>query len=208
MIERITLAVLFGAGLAVAGCKKKQAAGEPPPTDAAAATPTTARTPAAPVDPDPYFVPDDVATAAVDAAPLPVTPISEAGAAVFTAAEREFASVSWRVDATDVAFAATSVGSRDDSEDVQVVMSSGGRSQQLATCRNLSRSDGGAVTAYSRGADTAFIACFSKTEASDPGKSWGVRVKWNKDKRIAELAGTWENQGPPAFDTMDFDEAE
>lgn len=200
------LAILVAPG---ASCKKnkeaeEQAAGDP----VADASPARATKPP-PVDPDPYFEPPAAPPApAIDAAPQPASPISEGGTAVFTAATGAVSPVSWTVDATPLRFTAGIIGDAATSSDVQVVMSSGPRSLRILTCRGLSKAQGGSVTAYSRGADVAFVACFTRASSTDAGTSWGVRVKWNKDKRIAELAGTWKNQGAPAFDSMDFDEKE
>jgi hypothetical protein len=205
MFRRLVALGLIAA-LAAVGCKKKSTDPDPAGDDAAAGASATAPTAPAPVDPDPYFKADpepEVATA--DAAPLPTAPISESGAEVFSAGERSSVAVTWTVDATELQFSPVVIGARPDSSDVQVVMSSGGRSQQISTCRGLSTA-GGSVTAYQRGDGTAFIACFTRADSSDKGRSWGVRIRWNVDTRIAEVAGNWQNDGPPAFDTMDFDE--
>jgi hypothetical protein len=202
MIRRALAVSLIAATAAAGACKKKKAAEA---DDASAVEPTAKAPPTTPVDPDPNFeeLPD---TATADAAPVETTPISEAGTVVFNAADSTSATVAWTVDATELQFSAGVIGSRDDSADVQIAMASGGRQQRIATCRGLSRADGGAVTAYSRGDDVAFVSCFTRTESNDKGKSWGVRIKWNQEKRIAEIAGNFESEGQAAFDTMDFDE--
>jgi len=62
------------------------------------------------------------------------------------------------------------------------------------------------VSAYLDSAKVAFVVCESPHSKDQPGRSVGVRLAI--ENGIVAKAGDFENEGPPAYDTMDFTEGE
>lgn len=183
------------ATITLAGCKKDK----PSEPETAARDAAAAAAPAAPVDPDPYYEP--IPDKPVDAGPPPpAVAITGAGTPLFDAASGTSTPGGWTVDATELRFETVAIGITDEAADVQITMASGGRRARIATCRDLRRSGSGAVTAYKSGTDVVFISCFTSAGSGDKGRSWGVRVKWNKTTRIAEVVDRFETEGQPDFD--------
>lgn len=199
-----SIATIAVVAVAAASCAKKsaeQATGEGEGAPTETATSDTAATATPPTRPEPPPLAPDLETDEPDAGLGPTASATADGTVLFAAQDEQPVPVTWTVGASEIVFRATTAGRRASGVDVQVVMSSSGNSQLVTICRDLSTEELGTVTVYAHSDTVAYVACTSRRDAIDEGRSWGVRLEWNADKGLLEPAGSFSSPGlTPSFD--------
>jgi len=182
-----TRAFLSAAALVViaSGCQEKR-------DDAASG----AAEPSAPAATEPAGEPP---AAVIDAALAP-RPITDEGAILLDAGSERGRPAVWAIGGGEILFVATASAAGG----ARVTMRQDEETREVWACERLELARGDKVTAYRSGPSVVFIVC--ETHGADAGISQGVRLVWNPQTSAVQQRGTFENEGPPAFDSMDFDE--
>ncbi len=139
--------------------------------------------------------------AALDAAELPK--VTEAGVLLFDQKAAVQQSASWPIGDGETTLVGKS-GAAKDKGDGLVHLVRGDKATEVIRCADKEFDSALFIKAYLQSRDVVFVVCESPHEGGKGGRSVGVRLQW-KDGDVA-AAGRFENEGPPAYETMDFGE--
>lgn len=149
------------------------------------------------------------AAAVEESAPPPVEEIVEPeprklsadGAVLFQAGQAVLPPVVWEAGLTSLRFEAEAQPSGK-AQRIHVRMWEDEESTEIVSCETSYP----IAMAYLDSESIAYVVCETEHSEAAPGMSAGVRLEW-KDGQLRQ-AGSFENEGPPAYATMDFGEDE
>jgi hypothetical protein len=193
MMRALVVLALAACSLLAASCKERSVSDDEE-------APGTAEVESPGVDPAEPPAPDD---AEVAEAPE----VTEEGALLY-ASDGGGQPAAWRVGGVEVLLSAEEVERTAEAISVRATATVEGEASEVLACSDLEPTAGGTVTAFRRGKDVVFVACHARGGPGGEGSSRGARLVWNSDSGSVEPGGSFENDGPPAFDTMDFEEYE